>query len=86
MAKKKKAILVRATNINYLSERFNATDEEKTPLRVGYFLIADFDSQDGDFDLLTPGVFNKDYHWTGQRLENGFLEVERRVVVDAPTP
>ena len=78
----KKAILVRPVNQSYLTTRFNA-GEEKEPITAGYFLVAAFDSQDGDYDLLTPGVFNETFRFTGKHLDNGFLEVERREVAVA---
>lgn len=76
MARTRKAVLIRPSNLKYLADRFAQTDE--TSLQVGYFLVADFDSQDQMYEVLTPGVLKEKYAWTGKKLENEFLEMVER--------
>lgn len=78
----KKAVLIKPSNIEALSQRFGAIDDAREPLVVGYFLIADFDSQDEMYELVTPGYLREHFVYTGKKLQNDFLEVVERESVD----
>lgn len=77
----KKCILITPSNTEYLSQRFGASDEDREPMAVGYVLVAPFNGEDEEYDLLTPGKLRELYVYTGRKLENGFLEVRTRELV-----
>lgn len=77
----RKAVHILLSNKNYLSARFSADDEARTPMPIGYILIAPFNSEDHEYDLLTPEKFRETFAYTGLKLENGFVEVRRRELV-----
>lgn len=74
----RKIVLITPANRDYLEQRFNAADEEREPMTPGYVLVAPFNEEDNEYDLLTPGAFHEKFAYTGKKLENGFLEVKRR--------
>lgn len=74
----RKIILITPANKDYLENRFGATDDDREPMTPGYILVAPFNSEDQEYDLLTPGLFHELFAYTGKKLENGFLEVKRR--------
>lgn len=73
-----KVVLITDLNKAYLQERFGAAEDTKPDLVTGYYLVAPFDSQDGDFDLLTPVELMRKFEATGEKLLNGFVEMRMR--------
>lgn len=78
MANVRKAVLITDGNKKELSARFRDSDESGIPLSVGYYLLTDFDSQDRDYSIVTPGLLLSEYNKI-RELENGFIEVRRKV-------
>lgn len=70
-----KAIAVTAANVKKINERFQH-EGTGVPAAIGYFLVAGF-GEDGDYDMLSPAVFNEKYT-IGKPLRNGFFEAHRK--------
>lgn len=73
-----KVVLITETNKAYLQERFGAVEDMKPDLVPGFYLVAPFDSQDGDFDLLTIKELTEKFEPTGHKLLNGFVEMRMK--------
>lgn len=70
-----KAILVTKSNIEQLTNRFQQEGTGVMPA-IGYYLVAQF-GDDGDYDMLSPAIFNEKFT-KGETLRNGFFEAVRR--------
>lgn len=71
-----KAIKITADNQQLLASRFGVdVDDYDDVLPLGYWLVTDF-GNDETFDTLTEDMFNHNFI-VGDKLENGFVAVER---------
>lgn len=72
-----KAIAITRANVNHLKARFEIEDVTE-PIEVGYFLVKDFGSSDRNYELVTKQVLLAEFNILGNKLENGFFEVEKK--------
>ena len=72
-----KAILITKANVEELTTRFQNDNTGVMPA-IGYYLVAQF-GQDGDYDIVSPAIFNEKFT-KGETLRNGFFEAVRRPV------
>ena len=72
-----KAIKITEANQSMLMQRYDLIEEVFMP--IGYWLVTDFGDLNMDFSLLDNTKFDELFE-RGRALQNGFIEIARKVV------